>query len=134
MIRNQPNIVHNLPIFTYVLSDIILISCPIGLNKNTKLSHDTLESLRLQKMLVFGECFPWSKISGSDWSLAMNDRNRTDWLPSISDLRLLPQLFVLPMHVFPQTVQLSWNQTFWQTDLTKCSLQTANLKKTFMQL
>lgn len=54
MIRNQSSKVHNLPIFTYLVSDRILISCPIGLNKNPKLS---LQSLRLQEMLVFGECF-----------------------------------------------------------------------------
>lgn len=57
MIRNQSNIVDNLPIFTYLLRDTILISCPIGLNKNPKLSHDFLQTLRLQEMLVFGECF-----------------------------------------------------------------------------
>lgn len=57
MIRNQSNIIDNLPIFTYLLRDIILISCPIGLNKNPKLSHNILQSLRLQEMLVFGECF-----------------------------------------------------------------------------
>ena len=58
LIINQSSKVHNLPIFTQLLSDRILISCPIGLNKNPKLSHDILQSFRLQEMLVFGECFP----------------------------------------------------------------------------